>query len=118
MEEWVWQMPWDISRSFFPWRLQYISLQSCRLHAGMGIERRIRAGCHMRKNVRQALLWLCIVLAMGFICMPGVWVVLNAFRPNVAILGNENPLNFSSYTLDNFRNILGLGGIQPLPVLA
>ncbi|WP_265303794.1 carbohydrate ABC transporter permease [Verminephrobacter eiseniae] len=84
----------------------------------MCIERRVRADCHMRKNVRQALLWLCIFLAMGFICMPGLWVVLNAFRPNVAILGNENPLNFSSYTLDNFRNILGLGGIQPLPVLA
>jgi multiple sugar transport system permease protein len=54
---------------------------------------------------------------MGIICLPGVWVVLNAFRPNVAILSNENPFALGSYTLDNFRNIFGYGEIQALPVM-
>lgn len=68
-------------------------------------------------SLRAALLWLGIFLAMALICLPGVWVVLNAFRPNVAILSNESPLHFSSYTLDNFRGIFGYGAMQALPVL-
>lgn len=71
----------------------------------------------MNKTIKQALLWITIFVAMSIICIPGVWVVLNAFRPNVAILSNENPLNLSSYTLDNFRSIFGYGEMQALPVM-
>lgn len=71
----------------------------------------------MNKPLKQALLWVTIFIAMSIICIPGVWVVLNAFRPNVAILSNESPFTLGSYTLDNFRSIFGYGDMQALPVL-
>lgn len=71
----------------------------------------------MNKPLKQALLWVTIFIAMGIICIPGVWVVLNAFRPNVAILSNESPFNLGIYTMDNFRSIFGYGDMQALPVL-
>jgi multiple sugar transport system permease protein len=71
----------------------------------------------MNKTIRATVLWLAIFAVMCVICLPGLWVVLNAFRPNVAILSNESAFNISSYTLDNFRNIFGLGDMQALPVL-
>jgi multiple sugar transport system permease protein len=71
----------------------------------------------MKKTIRATILWLTIFVAMCAICMPGLWVALNAFRPNVAILSNESPFNISGYTLDNFRNIFGMGDMQALPVL-
>lgn len=71
----------------------------------------------MNKKLRQTLVWITVFVAMSIICLPGVWVILNAFRPNVAILSNENPFNMASYTLDNFRNIFGYGDMQALPVL-
>lgn len=67
-------------------------------------------------NIRRLLVWFGIFVAMCIICLPGVWVVLNAFRPNVAILSNDNLFNFSTYTLQNFRNIFGMGDIIPIPV--
>ncbi|MFG6448642.1 carbohydrate ABC transporter permease [Roseateles sp. BYS180W] len=72
----------------------------------------------MRNRWHQAWVLLGVFIAMSFICLPGLWVVLNAFRPNIAILSNESPLNFSSYTLDNFRNIMGWGEMAALPVVA
>ncbi|MDE1949971.1 MAG: carbohydrate ABC transporter permease [Burkholderiales bacterium] len=72
----------------------------------------------MNKTTRQLILWLSIFFVMGGICLPGAWVVLNAFRPNVAILSNANPADLSSYTLDNFRNIFGQGDMQALPMMA
>lgn len=71
----------------------------------------------MNKPLKQALLWVTIFIAMGIICIPGLWVVLNAFRPNVAILSNESPFNLGIYTMDNFRSIFGYGDMQALPVL-
>ena len=71
----------------------------------------------MKKQLAQVALWLGIFLAMSMICLPGIWVVLNAFRPNVAILSNESPFEWHLFTLDNFRSIFGYGDIQALPVL-
>ncbi|MDY7578777.1 carbohydrate ABC transporter permease [Herbaspirillum sp. RTI4] len=68
-------------------------------------------------NGRKFAIWMGIFIAMCFICLPGVWVMLNAFRPNVAILSNESVFTFGSYTLQNFRNILGQGDMMPLPVV-
>lgn len=71
----------------------------------------------MHKQFQQISLWLVILLAMSIICLPGLWVVLNAFRPNVAILSNESPFEWQNLTLDNFRSIFGYADIQALPVL-
>lgn len=72
----------------------------------------------MPSPLRNALIGVAVFIAMCAICLPGLWVMLNAFRPNVVILGNENPLHFADYTLDNFRLIFGYGEMQGLPVLA
>ncbi|MEW6345860.1 MAG: carbohydrate ABC transporter permease [Paraburkholderia sp.] len=53
---------------------------------------------------------------MAIVCLPGLWVVLNAFRSNVAILSNQSPFVASSYTLDNFLSMLGFGQMASLPI--
>ncbi|PUA18875.1 carbohydrate ABC transporter permease [Glaciimonas sp. PCH181] len=67
-------------------------------------------------SINRLALWFGIFVAMCIICVPGLWVVLNAFRPNVAILSNDSLFNMSSYTLQNFRNIIGKGDMVPIPV--
>lgn len=67
-------------------------------------------------NTHKLAVWFGIFIAMCIICMPGVWVMLNAFRSNVAILSNESVFSLGSYTLQNFKNIIGLGEMIPIPV--
>ncbi len=65
---------------------------------------------------KRCALWLGVFVVMSVICLPGLWVVLNAFRPNVAILSNESPFVAGSYTLDNFRAMFGFGAMASLPI--
>lgn len=66
--------------------------------------------------LKRCALWVGVFVVMCVICLPGLWVVLNAFRPNVAILSNESPFVASSYTLDNFRAMFGFGAMASLPI--
>ncbi|CAE6760394.1 Trehalose transport system permease protein SugB [Paraburkholderia aspalathi] len=66
--------------------------------------------------MKRGALWLAVFLVMSVICLPGLWVMLNAFRSNVAILSNQSLLDTGSYTLDNFRNVFGFGGMASLPI--
>ena len=66
--------------------------------------------------LRRAALWFAVFIVMAVICLPGLWVVLNAFRSNVAILSNQPLSDASSYTLDNFRNMFGFGAMASLPI--
>src|SRR5580692_3019319 len=68
---------------------------------------RVTAFDALRAPVKRVALWIAVFLVMAVICLPGLWVVLNAFRPNVAILSNQPISDASSYTLDNFRNMFG-----------
>ncbi|CAB3726887.1 Trehalose transport system permease protein SugB [Paraburkholderia sediminicola] len=70
----------------------------------------------LRAPVKRGALWLAVFLVMAVICLPGLWVILNAFRSNVAILSNQPLLDAGSYTLDNFRNVFGFGGMASLPI--
>jgi multiple sugar transport system permease protein len=70
----------------------------------------------LRAPVKRGALWLAVFLVMAVICLPGLWVMLNAFRSNVAILSNQPLLDAGSYTLDNFRNVFGFGGMASLPI--
>ena len=70
----------------------------------------------LRAPVKRGALWLAVFLVMAVICLPGLWVMLNAFRSNVAILSNQSLLDTGSYTLDNFRNVFGFGGMASLPI--
>ncbi|MCX4138028.1 carbohydrate ABC transporter permease [Paraburkholderia sp. SEWSISQ10-3 4] len=70
----------------------------------------------LRAPMKRGALWLAVFLVMAVICLPGLWVMLNAFRSNVAILSNQSLLDSGSYTLDNFRNVFGFGGMASLPI--
>jgi multiple sugar transport system permease protein len=77
---------------------------------------RVTAFDSLRAPVKRVALWIAVFLVMAVICLPGLWVVLNAFRPNVAILSNQPLLDAGSYTLDNFRNLFGFGEMASLPI--
>ncbi len=66
--------------------------------------------------VRKSAMWFGVFIVMAIICLPGLWVVLNAFRSNVAILSNQSPLVGASYTLDNFKSMFGYGQMASLPI--
>ena len=71
-----------------------------------------------RRRLRGALIWAGTFLMMLVICLPGLWVILSAFRPNREILAK--PPDWSpDLTLINFIRMFGLGGEQiAIPVLA
>src|ERR1700687_77159 len=69
-----------------------------------------------RALLNRIALWSGVFLVMAVICLPGLWVVLNAFRSNVAILSNQSPFAAGSYTLDNFRAMFGFGQMASLPI--
>ena len=73
----------------------------------------------LRRRLRAGALWLATFLLMVVICLPGLWVVLSAFRPNREILAKPPVWVPERLTLDNFGKILGFGQEQVgLPVLA
>ena len=59
-----------------------------------------------------------IVLIVTVICLPGIWVMLTAFRPNVEVMARP-PIWIPSLTLNNFRAMFGLlpAVEQGLPVI-
>src|SRR5262249_20070534 len=56
---------------------------------------------------QRALLRLGVLAAVVAICLPGLWVMLTAFRANVEAM-TRPPVWIPSLTLDNFRAMLGL----------
>lgn len=72
----------------------------------------------IRKRVAAVATWLLTFFLMIIVCVPGLWVILTAFRPNGEVLAKppvwipENP------SLGNFAKIFGFGGDQiaiPVP---
>lgn len=58
-----------------------------------------------------------VFIAMAILCVPGLWVVLTAFRPNIEILARPPVWIPEQWTLDNFRRLFGLSSTQQgLPV--
>jgi multiple sugar transport system permease protein len=73
----------------------------------------------MKKNLRAAGLWFSTFILMVIICVPGLWVVLSAFRPNREILAKPPVWIPQELTLNNFAKIFGLGETQvAIPVLS
>lgn len=70
----------------------------------------------LQRHVKRFALWLGVFIVMAIVCLPGLWVVLNAFRSNVAILSNQSPFVASNYTFDNFRSMFGFGQMASLPI--
>jgi len=61
--------------------------------------------------------WTGTVLVLTVFCLPGLWVVLNAFRPNAEILTKPAVWIPERLTLVNFANMFGFGEIVTIPFL-
>ena len=55
------------------------------------------------------LIWVATFVVMLIVCLPGLWVVLSAFRPNGEILTKPAIWIPRDLSLDNFRAIFGYG---------
>jgi multiple sugar transport system permease protein len=49
-----------------------------------------------------------LFVAMAILCLPGLWVILTAFRPNIEIMAKPPVWIPQSLTLENFLGIFGL----------
>jgi len=73
----------------------------------------------LKKRLRAVGLWLLTFLLLVVICVPGLWVVLSAFRPNREILAKPPIWIPEELTLGNFAKIFGFGQEQvAIPVLS
>jgi len=71
----------------------------------------------IEKPWQRWLIRLGVLVAMVILCVPGVWVVLTAFRPNIEILARPAVWIPKELTLNNFKGIFGLLDTQQgLPV--
>jgi len=73
----------------------------------------------IEKPWQRWLIRLGVFVAMVILCVPGLWVALTAFRPNVEVLARPTVWIPQQPTLDNFLKIFGLLPKQQegLPVL-
>lgn len=70
-----------------------------------------------RRRVLMALHFTALFLAMAVICIPGLWIVLNSFRPTVEILAKP-PVWTPSFTLEHYRAMFGGSGEGGVPVFS
>lgn len=79
----------------------------------------VEKGRSIEKPWQRWLIRLGVFVAMAILCVPGLWVVLTAFRPNVEIMARPPVWIPQDLTLDNFRGIFGLlpQQQQGLPVI-
>ena len=71
-----------------------------------------------KKQVGKVANWILTFVLMLVICLPGLWVVLTAFRPNREILAKPAIWIPENLSLDNFGKIFGFGADQiaiPVP---
>lgn len=62
----------------------------------------------IEKPWQRWLIRLAVLVAMLILCLPGLWVLLTAFRPNVEVLARPTIWLPQHPTLDNFAKIFGL----------
>ncbi|MFN3226316.1 MAG: carbohydrate ABC transporter permease [Hyphomicrobiales bacterium] len=73
----------------------------------------------LKKQLKAAGLWVVTFILMVIMCVPGLWVVLSAFRPNREILAKPPIWVPQNPTLNNFAKIFGFGEDQvAIPVLS
>ena len=69
-----------------------------------------------RKRALRVLHLFGLFIVMSIICIPGLWIVLNSFRPTVEIMAKP-PVWTPSFTLDHYRALFGGAGEGGVPVL-
>ncbi len=70
-----------------------------------------------RKRMLKGLHVIALFLTMAIICIPGLWIVLNSFRPTVEIMAKP-PVWTPSFTLDHYRAMFAGAGEGGVPVFA
>ena len=71
----------------------------------------------MSSKTEDILIWILTFVVMLIICLPGLWVVLSAFRPNGEILSKPAIWIPQDLSFDNFRAIFGYGeDVVAIPV--
>lgn len=66
----------------------------------------------METPLQRFMIRLGVFLVMVVICVPGLWVVMTAFRDNVEVMARPPVWIPQAWTLDNFRAIFGLSTTQ------
>lgn len=66
----------------------------------------------MPTRTKDVITWIVTFLIMLMICLPGLWVILSAFRSNGEILTTPTIWIPERLTLENFHAIFGTGGNQ------
>jgi len=76
-------------------------------------------GGMLKKKIGKVLTWVLTFVLMLVISVPGLWVVLTAFRPNREVLAKPAVWIPQDPGFGNFAKIFGMGGEQiAIPVLA
>ena len=71
----------------------------------------------MTKRLLKAGHFTGLFIAMALICVPGLWVVLNSFRPTVEIMAKPPVWIPTELNLDHYRAMFGGAGEGGVPVL-
>ncbi|MCU0831847.1 MAG: carbohydrate ABC transporter permease [Rhizobiaceae bacterium] len=71
----------------------------------------------IRRRVLKAAHFFGLFVAMSLICLPGLWVVLNSFRPTVEIMAKPPVWIPNELNLDHYRAMFGGIGEGGVPVL-
>ncbi|MEP3048218.1 MAG: carbohydrate ABC transporter permease [Roseibium sp.] len=71
----------------------------------------------IRARILKLLHFVTLFIAMAIICVPGLWVVLNSFRPTVEIMAKPPVWIPGDLNLDNYRAMFGAAGEGGVPVV-
>ena len=71
----------------------------------------------LKTRIGAGLRHITLFIAMSIICIPGLWIVLNSFRPTVDIMAKPPVLVPRGLNLDNYRAMFGGAGEGGVPVV-
>ena len=71
----------------------------------------------LKTRICAGLRHITLFIAMSIICIPGLWIVLNSFRPTVDIMAKPPVWVPRGLNLDNYRAMFGGAGEGGVPVV-
>ncbi|MCY0096350.1 carbohydrate ABC transporter permease [Hoeflea ulvae] len=77
----------------------------------------LNAKHRLNRRALAILHFVTLFVAMSIICLPGLWVVLNSFRPTVEIMAKPPVWIPNELNLDHYRAMFGALGEGGIPVV-
>ena len=71
----------------------------------------------LKTRIGAGLRYITLFISMSIICIPGLWIVLNSFRPTVEIMAKPPVWVPRGLNLDNYRAMFGGAGEGGVPVV-